>query len=81
MLIDALLSPLFSVEFRGRLARYVLEHAGEVLRIFEAEAVGDLGDGLPAENLVLGTMDDETADVVLGTFTQGTAHDVAEIAG
>ena len=41
----------------------LLELAGEVLRIVEAQLLGGLGDGGPDNQERLGTLHDETADV------------------
>ena len=64
---------------RRRDALLLLEHPAEVLGIFEAEAVGDLGDGFPCRKAVLGKLDDELADVAARRVSGGFLDDIAEV--
>ena len=66
---------------RRRNALLLLEHPAEVLGIFEAEAVGHLGDAFPCRQPVLGKLDDELADVVARRVAGGFLDDIAEIVG
>ena len=52
-----------------------------MLGIFEAEAVGHLGDGFPCRKPVLGKLDDELADVVARRVAGGFLDDIAEVVG
>ena len=54
----------------------LLEHPAEVLGIFEAEAVGHLGDGFPCRKAVLGKPDDEPTDVVARRVSGGFLDDI-----
>ena len=47
-----------------------------MLGIFEAEAVGDLGDGFPCRKAVLGKLDDEPTDVVARRVAGGLLDDI-----
>ena len=67
--------------FRRRNALLLLEHPAEMLGIFEAEAVGHLGDGFPCRKAVLGKLDDELADVVARRVAGGLLDDIAEVIG
>lgn len=67
-------------ELAWGLPRCILEHAGEVLGVFEAQLARHLVDGPAAEDEVLGTPDDELAYVVLRALAKGIADDVAKIA-
>ena len=62
--------------FRRRNTLLLLEHPAEVLGIFEAEAVGDLGDGFPCRKAVLGKLDDEPTDVVARRVAGGLLDDI-----
>ena len=62
--------------FRWRSALLLLEHPTEMLGIFEAEAVGHLGDGFPCRKAVLGKLDDELADVAARRVTGGFLDDI-----
>ena len=52
-----------------------------MLGIFEAEAVGDLGDGFPCRQPVLGKLDDEPTDVVARRVAGRLFDDIAEVVG
>ena len=52
-----------------------------MLGIFEAEAVGYLGNGFPCRQAVLGKLDDELADVVARRVAGGFLDDIAKIIG
>ena len=66
---------------RRRNALLLLEHPAEMLRVFEAEAVGHLGDGFPCRQPVLCKLYDELADVVARRVAGGLLDDIAEIVG
>ena len=66
---------------RRRNALLLLEHPAEMLGVFEAKAVGDLGDGFPCRQPVLGKLDDELADVVARRVSGGFLDDIAKIVG
>lgn len=57
------------------------EHAAEVLRILESEAVGHLRDAFAGGESVLGKLDHEPADVVAGRISGRLFDDVAEVVG
>ena len=61
---------------RRRDALLLLEHPTEMLGIFEAEAVGDLGDGFPCRQPVLGKLDDEPTDVAARRVSGGFLDDI-----
>ena len=67
--------------FRRRNPLLLLEHPAEMLGVFEAEAVGYLGDGFPCRKPVLGKLDDELADVVARRVAGGFLDDIAEVIG
>ena len=69
------------VVLRRRDAFLLLEHPAEVLGIFEAEAVGHLGDGFPCRQPVLGKLDDEPTDVVARRVAGRLFDDIAEVVG
>ena len=73
---DFYLRPQPLTVFRRRNPLLLLEHPAEVLGIFEAEAVGDLGDGFPCRQPVLGKLDDELADVVARRVSGGFLDDI-----
>ena len=52
-----------------------------MLGIFEAEAVGDLGDGFPCRQTVLGKLDDELTDVAACRVPGRLLDDIAEVVG
>ena len=52
-----------------------------MLGIFEAEAVGDLGDGFPCRQPVFGKLDDEPTDVAARRVPGGLFNDIAEVVG
>ena len=62
--------------FRRRSTLLLLEHPTEMLGIFEAEAVGHLGDGFPCRQPVLGKPDDEPTDVVARRVAGGFLDDI-----
>lgn len=59
----------------------LLEDAGEVLRIVEAQAFGCLGDGRAAQQYLLGPLHQETANVRSGRVARQFANEVAEVVG
>ena len=75
------LTPHSPAVFRRRNPLLLLEHPAEMLGVFEAEAVGYLGDGFPCRQPVLGKLDDELADVVARRVSGGFLDDIAEIVG
>ena len=59
-----------------------LEQTCEVLRIFEAELIGDFADGQTGlDEELLGTLDDGILDMALGGGAALLADEVAEIVG
>ena len=52
-----------------------------MLGVFEAEAVGYLGDGFPCRKPVLGKLDDELADMVARRVPSRLLDDIAEVIG
>ena len=52
-----------------------------MLRVFEAEAVGHLGDGFPCRKPVLGKLEDEPPDVAARRVAGGLLNNIAEIVG
>ena len=58
-----------------------LEHPTEMLGVFEAEAVGHLGDGFPCRQPVFGKLDDELANVAACRIAGRLLDDIAEIVG
>ena len=59
----------------------LLELAGEVLGILEAEALSGFGDGGTTEQERLGALHDEATDVGGGGLARQFADDVTEIVG
>ncbi len=58
-----------------------LEHAGEMLGIFEAEGVGSFGDGLAVVQKGCGSLHDEVADDSGCCLARSLTDKVAEIVG
>ena len=58
-----------------------LEITGEVLGVFEAEGVGDLGDGETADQQALGTVDKKALDDLRGTLAGDVRSSLPTLAG
>ena len=71
----------FSLKLAGSEAEVFLEHAGEMLGIFEAEGVGSFGDGLAVVQKGCGSLHDEVTDDSSSRFTRSLTDKVAEIVG
>ena len=68
-------------KLRGRNPEVFLELASEVLRIFEAEALGGFGDGGTLKQERLRALHDEATDVGSGGLACEFADQVAEVVG
>ena len=68
-------------QMTGRIAIKLLEHTGEMLRIFEAEQVAGLANGMAAGEKHLRPLHQETADVVRGRVARHLPDEVAEVVG
>ena len=74
---DALLLLKHPAEMLGIFEAEAVGHLGDGFPwIFEAEAVGHLGDGFPCRKAVLGKLDDEPTDVAARRVAGGFLDDI-----
>lgn len=74
-----LLFALAVEELAWGLPRRILEHPGEVLRVFEAQFFGHPVDSLATENEILGTHHHKASYVVLRTLPKGIPDDITKV--
>lgn len=69
-------------EFLGAEARFLLEQATEILRIFETQGVGDLPYRMArAEQQLLSLVDEGQVDVFEGAFPRTAFEEITEVVG